>query len=136
MPITHERRVTAGPAEIIARVKHEGEPGIEIGNVLRGNGFLPARRMPDGAVFVLDPDAPLPPPPPSSGDVSDDDVTDDNARERRDRAVAVVLILDRCREELERLEQIPADDPDDVNAISAAKGYVQRAQGILRGRFA
>jgi hypothetical protein len=59
----------------------------------------------------------------------------EDARERSDRAAAIVRILERCRDELERLEQIPTDDADDINAISAAKGYVARALGILGGRF-
>ena len=52
-----------------------------------------------------------------------------------DRARLVINILERCATELALLEMIPSADPDDVNALSAAKGFVSRARNALRGRF-
>lgn len=60
----------------------------------------------------------------------------EDAIERRDRAGDVSRALEGCEQELERLEDIPSADADDVNAISAAKGYVQRARAALARRFA
>jgi hypothetical protein len=56
--------------------------------------------------------------------------------EQCDRARTVARALEGCEQELERLEDIPSADADDVNALSAAKGYVQRARTILARRFA
>ncbi len=58
-----------------------------------------------------------------------------NRVETRERTDALLGLLDRCQEELVRLENIPTDDPDDCNALSGAKGYIQRAQALLRARF-
>lgn len=60
---------------------------------------------------------------------------DDDRDETRDRAQSVVHALESCHEELTRLELIPTSDADDVNALSAAKGFIARARTLLRGRF-
>lgn len=58
-----------------------------------------------------------------------------NLVETIDRARLVINILERCAHELALLEMIPSPDADDVNALSAAKGFVSRARNALRGRF-
>lgn len=60
----------------------------------------------------------------------------EDVSETHDRASAVVRILAACREELSRLECIPSSDPDDVNALSGARGFIERAQNLLGRRFA
>jgi hypothetical protein len=94
---------------------------IERGNVLRADGSLvPAVRRTDGSVFVLEVEVVE---------------FDEDLVEQRDRATTVRGILERCAQELDRLERIPNPDADDVNALSAAKGYVQRAEAVLARRF-
>lgn len=61
---------------------------------------------------------------------------EEDAREQHDRARTVRRVLESCEQELARLENIPTSDPDDVNALSAAKGFVERAEAALAGRFA
>lgn len=61
--------------------------------------------------------------------------TDDDRAETADRARGVSCALESCHEELTRLELIPTQDADDINALSAAKGLIARARNILRGRF-
>ncbi len=56
--------------------------------------------------------------------------------EVRARARTVDRILERCEEELSRLELVPHTGAGDVNAISMAKGYTQRARAALASRFA
>ena len=56
--------------------------------------------------------------------------------ELAERARTVVRILERCEEELARLELVPHSGAGDVNAISMAKGYTQRARSALLSRFA
>jgi hypothetical protein len=51
------------------------------------------------------------------------------------RAGTVISLLERCSEELARLELVPSSDADDVNALSAARGFVARARNLLVGRF-
>jgi hypothetical protein len=51
------------------------------------------------------------------------------------RAGTVISLLERCSEELARLELVPSSDADDVNALSAARGFVARARNLLAGRF-
>jgi hypothetical protein len=68
-------------------------------------------------------------------DALDVDADADDRRETRERARTVVSILERCSEELARLELVPTSDADDVNALSASKGFVARARNLLRGRF-
>jgi hypothetical protein len=51
------------------------------------------------------------------------------------RAGTVISLLERCSEELARLELVPSSDADDVNALSAARGFVARARNLLCGRF-
>jgi hypothetical protein len=58
-----------------------------------------------------------------------------NRVETRERAEALLGLLERCQEELVRLEHIPTGDPDVCNALSAAKGYIERAQAVLGARF-
>lgn len=60
----------------------------------------------------------------------------EDVTEMHDRAQSVLRVLQACEEELSRLECIPCSDPDDVNALSAAKGFVQRALAYLERRFA
>lgn len=69
-------------------------------------------------------------------DEHDDDDDQDDRRETRERARTVVSILERCSEELARLELVPTSDAEDVNTLSAAKGFCARARNLLRGRFA
>jgi hypothetical protein len=47
----------------------------------------------------------------------------------------VISLLERCSEELARLELVPSSDADDVNALSAARGFVARARNLLAERF-
>lgn len=58
-----------------------------------------------------------------------------NRKERRARAFDVIGALTACEEELARLEDIPSREADDTNALSAAKGYAQRARVALARRF-
>lgn len=60
----------------------------------------------------------------------------EDVTETHDRASALLRVLAACAEELSRLECIPCSDPDDVNALSAAKGFTQRALSALERRFA
>jgi hypothetical protein len=55
----------------------------------------------------------------------------DNENECTDRALAVARVLERCEEELGRLEAIPAIGAARVNAVSMAKGFVERARTAL-----
>jgi hypothetical protein len=55
----------------------------------------------------------------------------ENLLETRDRARVVKYMLDRIGAELERLETIAHLGAEDVNALSMAKGFVERAELAL-----
>lgn len=61
-------------------------------------------------------------------------VDDVDRAEARDRARTVSHILERCTQELERLENIPHLSTDELEAMSMAKGFCARAMRAL-GRF-
>jgi len=48
------------------------------------------------------------------------------------RANVVCIILERCKEELARLEVVPHLGAEEVNALSAAKGFAARAEAALK----
>lgn len=60
----------------------------------------------------------------------------ENGAEVSERAAQVHKILASCLEELERLEEIPTGEIADLEAISMAKGFVERARFALGARFA
>ncbi len=57
-----------------------------------------------------------------------------NRREARERASQCAHILRTVAEELARLEEIRHITPDDLDAFSSAKGFVQRAAAVLEHR--
>jgi hypothetical protein len=56
---------------------------------------------------------------------------DEDRREARDRASTVRSILDRCAQELSLLEAVPHLGAEEVNGLSAAKGFCERARQAL-----
>lgn len=60
----------------------------------------------------------------------------EDVTETHERAQSVLRILEACAEELSRLECIPQSDADDVNALSASRGFVERGLSCLARRFA
>ncbi len=57
---------------------------------------------------------------------------EENREEARERSHAVAALLARCSEELLRIEAIPGMDAEELNMVSMAKGYVQRAESALK----
>lgn len=55
----------------------------------------------------------------------------DQVNETTAQAATVARILERCEQELARLERIPTKDADDVNALSMALGFTKRARAAL-----
>lgn len=91
--------------------------------VLTEEGLVPTGRTGRELAADTEPSPPLP-------DMSDD------RRETHARVQTVISLLERCSEELARLEGIPTADADDVNALSGGRGFVARARNMLKGRFA
>ena len=60
---------------------------------------------------------------------------DEDRREARDRASTVRSILERCDQELSLLEAIPHLGVEEVNGVSTAKGFCERARGALELGF-
>lgn len=59
----------------------------------------------------------------------------DDRLECRDRAQTVLSVLERCSAELARLECVPNLTAGEVNAIGAARGFVDRASLALEAAF-
>jgi hypothetical protein len=60
---------------------------------------------------------------------------DEDRREARDRTRAVHSILERCTQELSLLEAVPHLSVEEVNGLSAAKGFCERARSALERGF-
>jgi hypothetical protein len=56
----------------------------------------------------------------------------EDRQETLERASVVAVILERCKEELARLEVVPHLGADEVNGLSAAKGFAARAEDVLK----